>query len=723
MPKPIKSLILSVFTLASFAAAVPALAYTPYLTASYQGSNSIQVTVSNANPNSQIDLYFMPQGSSAWQSTTNIGRTDYSGYFTQSISLGQNVNQIYVMVGGQQSSTVSVNAGGCTYNCGSPYGLSLSQNSLSLSVGQTSSITIYNNTSGYSSGNYYIASNSSSNVVSASVSGNTLNIYAYQNGSATIQVCQSGYSGNCASVYVTVSGSGNCGYYGCSVGGLTVTPSSLSLTVGQSATANVSVGSYYYSGGYYISSNSNSNVASASVSANTITVYGNQVGNTTIQVCQNSGSFSCASLYVTVSGGYGNITFSPSSVSLTVGQNSSVSVYNNSGYSSGNYYIASNSNSNVASASLSGSSLTVYALAAGNTNIQVCSNYYSGNCGTLYVTVTGSVLGANTNLWFSPGNPNMYTGQSLAVSINSSAYATTYPYYTNAYYISSNSNSAVVSASVSGTVLNLYAYQNGSSNITVCHSSLGFCGTLYVTVGGGYSGGGLSLSQTNLTVGVGQSSSVAIYGNGSYYVAGNSNQNVASVSVSGNSLVVYGNQLGNTTVSVCQSRYISGCATLYVTVSSYTYGGYPYNYNPGGGLQYPGSAGNVLGASVYPNGSLISENGTVYIVYKNTKTAFVSASAFLGFGFKFTNVSDVGDSGLADSGYVIRTSRASHPWGSWVKSGSTIYFVHETGLIPVPTWSTFLANGGQAGLVVAASSWDMSLPRLSVMTVDDSRLQ
>ena len=131
----------------------------------------------------------------------------------------------------------------------------------------------------------------------------------------------------------------------------------------------------------------------------------------------------------------------------------------------------------------------------------------------------------------------------------------------------------------------------------------------------------------------------------------------------------------------------------------------------------------MLGASTYANGQLISENGTVYIVYKNTKTGFASAKVFTSLGYKFANVWEVGSSGLINSGYVISNPYASHPWGSWVKSGSTVYFVHEQGLIPLPDWNTFLNNGGQASFIVNANSSDLRLPRLSPMTSNDFRLR
>ncbi len=911
MTKLSKSLVFVLFISLFIGFATPALASTPILSASYQGGSSgnVQISISNANSFSQINLYSR-QTTSLWTVVNNIGQTDGNGYFTQVVSMpsdgSSNPIQMYVIVGGLQSSTVSVYSNGSGYygsgyygsGCGyygcSVGGLTLNPSSLNLSTGQSGTVSISSgvNMSAYAP---YISSNSNSAVASAYISGYQMTVTGSGTGSDTITVCLSGGS-TCGSLYVTVSG-GSCGYYGCSVGGLTLSQTSLGLSVGQSASVTANYPVYGYSNSFYISNNSNSYVASASVSGNQINVYGLASGSTNISICSSSSV--CATLYVTVGGGgnYGTITFSPSSVnlavgqsstvfvnaaylgsslyisnnsnssvvsaslsgstlyllagstgsstitvcqnssycgylyvtvsggsyyggsislsptslSLSVGQNSTVSIYNNNN-SYGSYYVTSNSNSSVASASISGNSLYVSALSSGNTSIIVCQSSYSSSCATLYVTVSG-VLGANTNLWFSPGNPNLYVGQSLAVSINSSAYSTNYLYNNTAYYISSNSNSSAVSASISGTVLNLYANQTGSSNITVCSSALGFCGTLYVTVGGGsyyYGTGSLSLSQTSISLNQGQSMAVTAYNAPSIYVSSNSNSYVVSVSVSGNQATFYGQTSGSSSIVLCGinsgqcatvyvtvnfinngnitlSQYslglnigqsatvnVSGnggygyyiaqnsnpgvvsasfngsviniyaitngsstlqicqnnansCPDLYVTVGSgYSYnGGYPYNYNngSGNGLQYPGGTSNVLGASTYSNGQLIAEGPTVYIVYKNTKTAFASASAFLGLGFKFGNVLQVGSSGLVDSGYTVTTSYTQHPWGSWIKSGSTVYFVHQSGLIPVPDWNTFLNNGGQASFIVSANSYDFRLPMLSAMTSGDSRMQ
>jgi hypothetical protein len=179
-------------------------------------------------------------------------------------------------------------------------------------------------------------------------------------------------------------------------------------------------------------------------------------------------------------------------------------------------------------------------------------------------------------------NPTIVIGQNRAIKI--SGPANYYGYIT--YSVSSNSNPNVVGASIgNNNYITISGLSTGSSTISVC-SSAGGCNSLYVTVNYAsynynyynYNYNSLSLSQTNLTLTMGQNANVTIFGAGNYYVSSNSSQNVASASINGNTLYVYGNNTGNTNISVCQ--YNGQCATLYVSVnfSNAYYNNYNYNY-------------------------------------------------------------------------------------------------------------------------------------------------
>ena len=480
----------------------------------------------------------------------------------------------------------------------------------------------------------------------------------------------------------------------------------------------------------------------------------------------------------------GSLSFSPASVSVNQNASATVSVYNNP--VNQNLYIASNSNSSVVSASASGTnSVSVYGISQGYATIQVCSG--SGNyCGSFSVTVNGNIVG---NISFSPASPNLSVGQNLTVSINT-------PYfYSGSYYVSQNSNSGAVSASVSGSTLNLYGLSSGNSTLTICQTGGGSaCGTLYVYVYTGQASG-LTYNPSTVSLNIGANSGVYVSGTGgqNLFVSSNSNPQVASVGINNqNSITVYGINTGSTTIRLCTyNTQVCGNLPVYVYSGSSSQGSLsfvtsslpagsvgsnyqsqilvsggnsPYTYQVTSGTLPAGLSlntsgvlsgtpttrsqffftvratdnysrqgsqafnveifsGSVLGSYTFQNGLIVQSGSTVYIVYKNTKTAFSSRGAFEGLGFRFSQISCTNCGYLADSGHVVSTAARPHPWGSWVKSGSTIFFVHESGLIPISSYDVFVNNGGQDYLVVPLNGYDAGLPRLSVMTYNDARLR
>lgn len=609
----LKTLVAAAVMLAGSALAGTVSAAVPNLTVNYTGStvsssqSQVVVTVSNANPYSQVSLYYS-QSSSYYNVITTLGTTDVTGYLSTVTLVPNNGTtspiMYYVVAGGLQSNTVSLapqNSGSScyyvngVYTCGGTGGLSVSQTSVTMNIGQTLSLNIYsgNTNSGYINGTsaYYLASNTPSGVVTAGVSGSVLTLLATGSGTATVQVCPTGAytgSGACANVFVTSSFNG---YSGTGTGNVTLSPTSLTLNgVGQSSVVQV-----YTTGGYgYFTVNNNSNTAvvSASISGSSLNVLAVGIGNATLSICNQNGYASasgCASLYVTVN---------------NVGSGSC-------------YYVGS-----------------VYTCAP---PVSTCyNNGYSTSCPS------------QSALTFSNPNPTLSVGQTAAIVIYGNGIYNSYNYNNyQSYQVTGNSSSGVVSAVTSGNSLNITGLANGTSVVSVCSlygyavgSTGNSCGTVYVTVQGG-----------NVTT------------SSCYYV-------------------------GN--VYTCPSQ--------------------------------PVVQPQVLGASAYANGTLIQQGSTIYIYYRNTLTAFGNYGAFVGLGFRTSQVVNAGYTSVPVSGYVISTQFGPHPWGTWVKSGQAIYFVSEYGLIPVPDYNTFLNNGGNSANVVAANAYDFQLPVQSPMTGQDSRL-
>ena len=206
-------------------------------------------------------------------------------------------------------------------------------------------------------------------------------------------------------------------------GSLTLSPTSVSVTVGQSVDVTIYGGNMPYT--MYPSG---TNIFQPALSGNKLQVTGLTNGSGSINVCSSGGTSSgCVVLYVTVSsanyyGGnnyyappiYNNpiqptLTFSQNNPAISVGQTLAIAVSGLTPYSyyGGSYNVAYNSNPGGLSAVLSGSTLTLQGLAVGNTSVVVCLSVT--NCSALNVSVAG--LGYNNNYnnssnWVSCANEN-----------------------------------------------------------------------------------------------------------------------------------------------------------------------------------------------------------------------------------------------------------------------------------------------------------------------------
>jgi ferredoxin len=132
------------------------------------------------------------------------------------------------------------------------------------------------------------------------------------------------------------------------------------------------------------------------------------------------------------------------------------------------------------------------------------------------------------------------------------------------YYVSYNSNNAVVQTVLSGSNLTLTGLTNGTASLTVC-SSIGGCNVLYITVNYLSSGGTLSLSQSNVAILVGQTLTVIVSGGTSPYSLTANSGTVFTSAIAGNTMTLYGVRAGNSYVNVCSAE--AACIPLNVTVT------------------------------------------------------------------------------------------------------------------------------------------------------------
>jgi hypothetical protein len=534
----ISIVVLSLALLFSFSGAFAAA--TPTLSLSNAGSgDSVILSVSNADTNAPVQFYYYSSNSANIQ-VANAGTTNSTGQFwtvlsTATYSISPN-SSVYVTVDGAQSSSqvwpyVS-GSGGTTGN------LSLSQTSLVLQTGQSSTVTVYN--SGTNS--IYLLNNTNPSIANISISGSQITVVPNANGSTVATICIVGNSSNCSSLYVTVQNTAS--------QALSFSQNNVTVATGQSVPVTVSGGTGVYS----ITNNSNSNIIQAYLSGATVTLSAvNSSGSDAITVCTTDMS-SCGIINASVGTvSSTGIVFSQTNPIMAVGQSNAITVSGGSG----SYSLSSNSNSAAVQASLNNNILTLFGNTVGTAAISICST--TGGCGSLTVTVSSA--GSGGALTLSQTSLALAAGQTASISVSGGS---------TPYSVISNSNN-IASASLNGNLLAVTGVGGGSTSIAVC-SAGGGCTSLYVIVNGtasaipttaAPSGGSLALGPL---LSVGQTLSMSISGGtGSYYLSSGSNS-LFTAAISGSNLVLSGLAVGSGSVSICSTN--STCASFYVTVAS-----------------------------------------------------------------------------------------------------------------------------------------------------------
>ena len=293
--------------------------------------------------------------------------------------------------------------------------LALAQNSVSLMVNASGTVSI---TSG--NGNYSVVSNDSA-IATASLSGSSISISGRKAGSATITVTDK-QSSKTATISVTV------------MKNLTLSSSSLPLMVNASGMVSITSGN----GNYSVVSN-DSAIAAASLWGSSIYISGRNAGNATITVTDKLSS-KTATISVTV---MKNLTLSSNSLPLIVNTTKTVSITSGNG----NYSVVSN-NSAIATPTLNGSSIFISGRNTGSATITV-TDKLSSKTATISVTVM-------KNLTLSSSSLTLMVNATGTVSITSG----------NGDYFVSN-NSAIDTVSLNGNIISVRALKAGNATITV----------------------------------------------------------------------------------------------------------------------------------------------------------------------------------------------------------------------------------------------------------------
>ncbi len=306
-----------------------------------------------------------------------------------------------------------------TIGTNSSTGITFSQTNPTIPSNQITTITIYGGT-----GSYTVSSNPNSNIVQANISNSVLTLYGTNYGTDTLTVCST--SGSCGTITVTVSSGG-------SGGTLSLSQTSLNLLIGQAVSITISGGTEPYS----IVQGSSASIAASTLNGNVMTVTGINTGSTNIEVCSAGGG--CTSLSVSVNSTTSNnpLTLSQNNISLYAGQSGAITI------SSGNngYYVSGNTSPTVATVTINGSTVNLTANNQGNSTITICQT--SGQCASLYVTVTGTSPTTTTSSLTL--NPVISVGQTLVLSITGGS---------GSYYLSTTPTTPFT-ANVNGSNLSL----------------------------------------------------------------------------------------------------------------------------------------------------------------------------------------------------------------------------------------------------------------------------
>jgi hypothetical protein len=559
-------------------------AMTPILSISSTGSgDSVQINVTG-DVNASVLLFNNSQ-------SAILGTINSSGSFSSTVSSATIVPNgimanaiVYVKTGGIngiQSNSVSWPY---VQNSTTTGNMTLSQSALLLNVGQTSTITS-------SANSLYLLSNSQPTIANINFNANQITIQALNYGSTVAKVCANGTSdtADCPSITITVQNS--------SAQQLSFSQNNFSIVSGQTVNVSVTGGS----GSYTISSNSNSAAMQASISGSSVHLTANSTaGVASITVCttnlSNCGIIDVSSTTVNSTA----ISFSQTNPVVPLSQTITVTIFGGTG---NNFYVLSNSNPSIVQANISGNILTLIGNAStGTSSINICA--VAGTCSSLTANVSNITSGGALAL--SQNTISILAGQSSSITISGGS---------TPYNISSLDSANIFNGVINGNILTIYGVNPGSSTANIC-SSAG-CTTLSITINSTASSvNPPTFSQNNILLGVGGQTTVNISGNSGYYVANNTDANVASVQINGSSVVVYGNNAGANNISICQTG--GQCATLYVTVSgtgagsqlslsqnslSLTVGQTGTVYMTGGGSYYISNNSNPSIASVQVNGN------------------------------------------------------------------------------------------------------------------------
>ncbi len=205
----------------------------------------------------------------------------------------------------------------------------------------------------------------------------------------------------------------------------------------------------------------------------------------------------------------------------------------------------------------------------GNLSITISSVQYGITSNTPVHVTTGGAGGPSsaTVAWPSvitaTGSTISLSQTSVTVNAGSSTIITAYNNSSNVLTLSSNSNSSVAGISIANNQITIVGSTPGLTIATFCAQD---CAGIAITVQNATTNTQLTLSQSSITLGAGQSASITISGGTMpYSILSNSNASAVSANINGSLLNVTASPSvsGSAAITVCSSGNAS-CALLSV---------------------------------------------------------------------------------------------------------------------------------------------------------------
>ncbi len=119
------------------------------------------------------------------------------------------------------------------------------------------------------------------------------------------------------------------------------------------------------------------------------------------------------------------------------------------------------------------------------------------------------------------------------------------------------------------------------------------------------------------------------------------------------------------------------------------------------------------------NGSLILDHGTVYIISGGKRQGFASKEAFLSLGYSFSQVYPA-DTSFMFTLPPIETFSQAHPGGTLINDQGTLYVIKNNTKIGIPSMEVFSSWGYWLSEQVPANSFDRALPQGAVLQMRQS---